>query len=205
MDEFQHFERLDAEGDFEGGQWIGGEFVYSKRKKKAQQTEDDRLYGVFQGSSDEDELSGLRGWKRRRQTDDRELLKEVDFVSSGVVTETTERDCDIHEDGKTESTAEDAGTSKLLLMQPTNRLICPHKHGVCAQTHLAGHRTLLLIILLIHLQKPTSFSQPEELSTKHSEHTCLTQQIEHLSNPSAALLSACTILRAISVDPSPPR
>ena len=44
MDEFQHFERLDAEGDFEGGEWIGGEFVYRSKRRKAQQTADDRLY-----------------------------------------------------------------------------------------------------------------------------------------------------------------
>jgi ABC-type tungstate transport system permease subunit len=114
MDEFQNFERLDADGDFEGGQWIGSEFVYAKQKKKAQQTEDDRLYGVFQGSSDEDEPSGLKGRKRRRQADDRELHKEVAFVSSGVVTETTERECDIHEDGSLNPTPNAGGSQPLL-------------------------------------------------------------------------------------------
>ena len=89
MDEFQHFEKLDSDKDFEGGQWIGDEYVYTKRKKKAQQTEDDRLYGVFQGSSD-DEDEGFRK-KRRKKTDDtRSLHKPMAFVSSGVVTQTTE-------------------------------------------------------------------------------------------------------------------
>ena len=106
MDEYQHFERLDADGDFEGGQWIGGEFVYSKRKKKAQQTEDDRLYGVFQGSSDDDEPSGLKRRRRGRQTDERHLHKDVAFVSSGVVTETTEAPEQIQEDTVKEEAGE---------------------------------------------------------------------------------------------------
>jgi hypothetical protein len=89
MDEYQHFERLAADIDYEGGQWIGDEFVYSKRKKKAQQTEDDRLYGVFQGTSD-DEDEGFRSRKRKRQEDTRSLHEGVTFVSSGLVTDTTE-------------------------------------------------------------------------------------------------------------------
>jgi tuftelin-interacting protein 11 len=87
MDEYQHFERLSADVDFEEGQWIGGEFVYKKRKKGAQQTEDDRLYGVFQGSSDEDDFGKRR---RRRDSDGRSLHKHVAFVSKGVVTGTTD-------------------------------------------------------------------------------------------------------------------
>ena len=118
MDEYQHFERLDASGDYEGGQWIGGEYVYTKRKKSAQQTQDDRLYGVFQGSSDEDAPSGLRRRKRRRDDDDgRHLHKEVAFVSSGVVTETTEAPSEIHEDGvKMEPAQEGADVRRLTLV-----------------------------------------------------------------------------------------
>lgn len=89
MDEFQHHEKLSADTDFEGGQWIGGEFFYTQRKAKRQQTEEDRLYGVFQGSSD-DEDDGF-GKKRRRRGagEDRSALhKEVAFVSSGKVTDT---------------------------------------------------------------------------------------------------------------------
>lgn len=89
MDEYQHFERLAADNDYEGGQWIGDEFVYTKRKKKAQQTEDDRLYGVFQGTSDEED-EGFRSRKRKRQEDTRSLHEGVTFVSSGLVTDTTE-------------------------------------------------------------------------------------------------------------------
>lgn len=97
MDEFQHFEKLSADNDFEGGQWIGSEYVYKKNKKKAQQTEDDRLYGVFQGSSD-DEDEGFRTRKRRKAEDTRSLHKPMAFVSSGVVTQTTEAEADIKED-----------------------------------------------------------------------------------------------------------
>lgn len=88
MDEFQHFERLATDADFEEGTWIGDEFFYKKRKKKAQQTEDDRLYGVFQGSSDEED--GFKKRRRRKGDDSAALHKEVAFVSSGVVTNTTD-------------------------------------------------------------------------------------------------------------------
>ena len=108
MDEFQHFERLSTDADFEGGQWIGGEFVYTKRKKKAQQTEEERLYG-YQGSSDDDEEEGFRSRKRKRQTDTRALHKGVSFVSSGVVTGTAEAPDDIKEEAKA---AEQEGTKR---------------------------------------------------------------------------------------------
>lgn len=94
MDEFQHFERLATDGDFEEGTWIGDEFFYKKRKKKAQQTEDDRLYGVFQGSSDEED--GFKKRRRRKGDDSASLHKQVAFVSSGIVTNTTDpKDQDI--------------------------------------------------------------------------------------------------------------
>ncbi|CAN0374531.1 unnamed protein product, partial [Ectocarpus sp. 12 AP-2014] len=42
--------------DFEGGRWINGEYYYESQRKGQMQTEDDRILGVFQdGSSDEDE------------------------------------------------------------------------------------------------------------------------------------------------------
>jgi len=39
----------------EGGEFIGGEFYYRKKRSKRQQTEEDRLYGVFAEGSDSDE------------------------------------------------------------------------------------------------------------------------------------------------------
>jgi hypothetical protein len=37
MEEEQHFERFDVDNDFEGGQWIGGEFFATGRRRKRQQ------------------------------------------------------------------------------------------------------------------------------------------------------------------------
>jgi hypothetical protein len=89
MDEYQHHERLTADANFEDGQWIDGEFFYKKRKQGRQQTEEDRLYGVFQGSSDDDD-DGFRKKRKKRANDSAVLHKEVAFVSSGTVTGTTD-------------------------------------------------------------------------------------------------------------------
>lgn len=88
MDEFQHFERLDTGQEFEGGEWIDGEFFHrGKKKGKVQQTQEDRLYGVFQGSSDEEGGKGGRKRKRRDGDDTAVLHKPVGFVSTGVITD----------------------------------------------------------------------------------------------------------------------
>eukprot|EP00249_Psilotum_nudum_P034631 c53942_g1_i1 orf=3-491(-) len=83
MDEYQHFERFSMENDFSGGQWIGGEFYYKKRKEKRNQTRDEALYGVFEESdSDADD----RSRKRRRDVMKRsDLSKPVNFISTGSV------------------------------------------------------------------------------------------------------------------------
>lgn len=93
MDEYQHHERLTADADFEGGQWIGGEFVYKKRKAPRQQTEEDRLYGYQSSSSDDDGFTaglGKKKKKKKRGDDSAALHKEVAFVSSGTVAGTSE-------------------------------------------------------------------------------------------------------------------
>lgn len=90
MDEYQHHERLTADASFEEGQWINGEFFYKKRKASRQQTEEDRLYGVFQASSSDDDDGFSKKKKKRRGNDSAALHKEVAFVSSGTVTGTTE-------------------------------------------------------------------------------------------------------------------
>lgn len=46
---------LDA--DYEGGQWIGGEFFYEKERKKRRTTKEEHLYGIFYEGEDEDTTS----------------------------------------------------------------------------------------------------------------------------------------------------
>ncbi|PNH02018.1 hypothetical protein TSOC_012032 [Tetrabaena socialis] len=96
--EFQHYERLDMERDYEGGQWVGGEFFYSKKRKKQTQSKDDQIYGVFADDSDSD---GDRRGRRRDRGDrdgERDYTKPVGFVSSGKVVQDTMKQ-DEEEDG----------------------------------------------------------------------------------------------------------
>ncbi len=79
-DEEQHNERFDVDNDFEGGEWIDGEFYYKNKRQKRQQTAEDRIYGVFAENSS-DEEGGRRGRRSREQAD---LTKPVAFVSKGV-------------------------------------------------------------------------------------------------------------------------
>lgn len=49
---------LDA--DYEGGQWIGGEFFYQNERKKRKTTKEDHIYGVFnEGEEEEEEAPAL--------------------------------------------------------------------------------------------------------------------------------------------------
>jgi tuftelin-interacting protein 11 len=80
MDEDQHYEKFDVNNDFEGGEWIGGEFFYTGKRQKRQQREEDRLYGVFAEGSDSDEdRRSKRGGERKDYT------RPVGFISSGIV------------------------------------------------------------------------------------------------------------------------
>ena len=87
MDEYQGMERFGTENDFEGGQWIDGEFYYTERKQKGRrQTREDAIYGSFVDSGSSDSEGGSSRRKRgklHRGTAD--FTKPVAFVSTGTV------------------------------------------------------------------------------------------------------------------------
>ncbi|KAL5206497.1 hypothetical protein ABZP36_034706 [Zizania latifolia] len=82
-------DRLDMDGDFEGGRFgRDGEFYYERRRERAPQTRDDVLYGVFaEGDSDYDseDDAGNRRRRRKRRRDDSEpdFSRPVQFESAG--------------------------------------------------------------------------------------------------------------------------
>lgn len=89
MDDYQEMERFGMDNDFEGGQWINGEFYYEKRRQKQKQTREDVLYGIFNAVSDSDsDYDGSSSKKRRKDRDfgrKADLTKPVSFVSTGTV------------------------------------------------------------------------------------------------------------------------
>ncbi|EFJ43876.1 hypothetical protein VOLCADRAFT_65509 [Volvox carteri f. nagariensis] len=78
------------ENDYEGGQWINGEFYYSKKRQKRMQTKDERIYGVF--ADDSDDSDGDRRGRRRDRDRERDYTKPVGFVSSGKIVQDTMKD-----------------------------------------------------------------------------------------------------------------
>ncbi|XP_021899657.1 septin and tuftelin-interacting protein 1 homolog 1 [Carica papaya] len=89
MYDYQEMEIFGMDNDFEGGQWINGEFYYEKRRQKQKQTREDVLYGIFNAVSDSDsDYDGSSSKKRRKDRDfgrKADLTKPVSFVSTGTV------------------------------------------------------------------------------------------------------------------------
>lgn len=79
--------RLSVDDDFEGGQWIGGEFFYRSKRQKTVQSAEDKLYGVFGAadSSDEEAGGGGGGGRSHRKKERSNFSKPVAFVSTGKV------------------------------------------------------------------------------------------------------------------------
>jgi tuftelin-interacting protein 11 len=84
MEEDQRYERFDLDNDFEGGQFIGDEFFFSKQKRKRQQTKEDAIYGYM---TDSDEEDGRRRGPRQKA----DYTKPVGFISSGITGGTAEK------------------------------------------------------------------------------------------------------------------
>jgi len=48
------YEAFNLEADYEGGQWIGGEFFFEAERKKRKFTKEDHIYGIFNDDGDGD-------------------------------------------------------------------------------------------------------------------------------------------------------
>ncbi|KAG2440911.1 hypothetical protein HXX76_003764 [Chlamydomonas incerta] len=78
------------DNDYEGGEWINGEFYYRNKRQKRAQTKDDQIYGVFADDSDDSDNERRRrrgGFDRDRG--ERDYTKPVGFVSSGKIVQDT--------------------------------------------------------------------------------------------------------------------
>jgi tuftelin-interacting protein 11 len=61
------FEPFNLDNDFEDGQWINGEFFYTREKRKRKPTKEELIYGVFGESSDSDSDSKSHKKSKRKE------------------------------------------------------------------------------------------------------------------------------------------
>eukprot|EP00026_Physarum_polycephalum_P001790 Phypoly_transcript_01793.p1 GENE.Phypoly_transcript_01793~~Phypoly_transcript_01793.p1 ORF type:complete len:830 (+),score=216.17 Phypoly_transcript_01793:123-2612(+) len=81
------YEKFNVDNDYEGGQWIGGEFFYENKVKKRKFTKDDAVYGIFNDGSSSDE-----GGSRKSKRSDKNLNRPVAFVSTGKILQGDKKD-----------------------------------------------------------------------------------------------------------------
>ena len=93
MDEYQQYERFDLDNDYEGGEFVGDEFIYRKKKEKARQTREQALYGDDYFDSDDE--GGPRKRRRGREEDPADFSRPVSFRSVGVATSSAEKPEDV--------------------------------------------------------------------------------------------------------------
>ncbi|WOK99533.1 hypothetical protein Cni_G08245 [Canna indica] len=100
-DDYEGLERFGMENDYEGGEWIGGEFYYRRKKERPVQTRDDAIYGSFAAGSSDSDSDGRRSRKRRKGDliSKPDLSKPVQFVSTGTVMPSQEVERNLKEEG----------------------------------------------------------------------------------------------------------
>ncbi|KAL6781326.1 hypothetical protein ACKKBG_A10685 [Auxenochlorella protothecoides x Auxenochlorella symbiontica] len=79
----QENDRFDVDNDYEGGEFIEGEYFYRNKRFKKQQTAEDRIYGVFAESDDEED--GRRTRRKEQGRASKDYSRPVAFVGGGVV------------------------------------------------------------------------------------------------------------------------
>lgn len=84
----QEYERFDVDNDYEGAEWIDGEFYYRSKRPKKSQTREENIYGVFAENSSDDGSPG--DGQRQGLGAAPRFSKSVTFVDGGTMGNATE-------------------------------------------------------------------------------------------------------------------